>query len=232
MVSSRISGTVLYVNPRVENNQYVEAGTLLLELDPNDYQAALEHAKSDLATKEGEARSAGVNVPITNASAFSQLRLAEAARDEAVAAVDSEEANLAAAQHRVKQDEAVYARAERDRVRYQGLVDGGVVSRLTLTRRRRSQISRRLKPIAPRLFPNNTKSDNSAVWSSRNWLKCNRQVNDAQAKSESSIGQVSQAEADVRTAELNLGYTLNLLFHPRRSSAPRSRLPATSSATE
>src|SRR5262252_9682083 len=130
VVSSRISGTVLYVNPRVENNQNVEAGTLLLELDPNDYQAALEHAKSDLAAKEGEARSAGVNVPITNASAFSQLRLAEAARDEAVAAVDSEEANLAAARHKVKQDEAVYARAERDHVRYQRLVDAGVVSRL------------------------------------------------------------------------------------------------------
>jgi membrane fusion protein (multidrug efflux system) len=124
VVSSRISGTVLYVNAQVENNQYVQAGTLLLELDPNDYQAALEHAKSDLATKQGEARSAGVNVPITNASAFSQLRLAEAARDEAVAAVDSEEANLAAAQHRVNQDEAVYTRAERDRVRYQSLVEG------------------------------------------------------------------------------------------------------------
>src|SRR5215471_2043820 len=133
VVSSRISGTVSYVNPRVENNQYVEAGTLLLELDPNDYQAALEHAKSDLATKEGEARSAEVNVPITNASVFSQLRLAEAARDEAVAAVDSEEANLVATQHRVKQDEAVYARAERDHVRYQRLVDGGVVSRLNMT---------------------------------------------------------------------------------------------------
>ena len=34
-----------------------------------------------------------------------------------------------------------------------------------------------------------------------------QQVNDAQAKSESSIGQVAQAKADVRTAELNLGYT-------------------------
>src|SRR5215472_7006069 len=34
-----------------------------------------------------------------------------------------------------------------------------------------------------------------------------QQVNNAQAKSESSIGQVSQAEADVRTAELNLGHT-------------------------
>src|SRR5262250_660584 len=130
VVSSRISGTVLYVNPQVENNQYVEAGTLLLELDPSDYQAALEHARADLATREATARSAGVNVPITNASAFSQLRLAEAAHEEAIAAVDSEEANLAAAQHRVKQDEAVYARAERDRVRYQGLVEGGVVSRL------------------------------------------------------------------------------------------------------
>src|SRR6266568_3237389 len=38
-------------------------------------------------------------------------------------------ANLAAAQHKVQQDEAVYSRAERDRVRWQGLVDGGVVSR-------------------------------------------------------------------------------------------------------
>src|SRR6516225_261313 len=47
VVSSRISGTVLYVNPKVENNQYVEAGTLLMELDPTDYQAALDHARAD-----------------------------------------------------------------------------------------------------------------------------------------------------------------------------------------
>src|SRR5499425_85383 len=215
LVSSRISGTVLYVNPRVENNQYVEAGTLLLELDPNDYRTALEHAKSDLATKEGEARSAGVNVPITNASAFSQLRLAEAARDEAVAAVDSEEANMAAAQHRVKQDEAVYARAERDRVRYQGLVDGGVVSRLEYDAHEAEALA----------DSQALEADRAAVISEQHKIgqlhslveqrlaqvqsahTAPQQVNDAQAKSESSIGQLSQAEADVRTAELNLGYT-------------------------
>lgn len=28
-ISARVSGTVLYINPKVENNQYVEAGTLL-----------------------------------------------------------------------------------------------------------------------------------------------------------------------------------------------------------
>ena len=215
VVSSRISGTVLYVNPQAENNQYVRAGTLLLELDPNDYQAALEHAKSDLATKEGEARSAGVNVPITNASAFSQLRLAEAARDEAVAAVDSEEANLAAAQHRVKQDEAVYARAERDRVRYQGLVDGGVVSRLEYDAHEAEALADSQALEADRAT---VISEQHKIGQLRTLIEqklaqlqsahtAPQQVNDAQAKSESSIGQVSQAKADVRTAELNLGYT-------------------------
>src|SRR5246127_5468476 len=79
-ISARISGTVIYINPKVENNQYVEAGTLLLKLDlkldPNDYQAALDHAKGELVTREGEAHSAGVKVPITQTSAFSRLRLA------------------------------------------------------------------------------------------------------------------------------------------------------------
>ncbi len=78
-ISARISGTVPYINPKAENNEYVEAVTLLVALDPNDYQAALDHAKADLVTREGEARSAGVNVPITDTSAFSRLRLARAA---------------------------------------------------------------------------------------------------------------------------------------------------------
>src|SRR5438128_7434804 len=215
VVSSRISGTVRYLNPQVENNEYVQAGTLLVELDPNDYQAALEHAESDLTTKEGEARSAGVNVPITDASAFSQLRLAKAARDEAVAAVDSEEANLAAAQHRVKQDEAVYARAERDRVRYQGLVDGGMGSRMEYDAHEAEALADSQALEADRAT---VISEQHKIGQLRSLIEqklaqvqsahtAPQQVNDARAKSESSIGQVSQAKADVRTAELNLGYT-------------------------
>src|SRR5437899_2789950 len=50
LVSARISGTVTYINPRVENNQLVEAGTLLMQLDPRDYAAELEHAKATLDT--------------------------------------------------------------------------------------------------------------------------------------------------------------------------------------
>src|SRR5260370_40017014 len=123
LVSARISGTVTYINPRVENNQLVEAGTLLMELDPRDYAAELEHAKANLDTRTAEARSAQVTVPIVDASAFGQLHSAEAAKEQALASVDSEQANLAAAQHRLRQDEALYGRAERDRVPYQALVE-------------------------------------------------------------------------------------------------------------
>jgi membrane fusion protein, multidrug efflux system len=215
VISSRISGTVLYVDPRVENNQYVEAGTLLVELDPNDYQATLDHARADLATREASSRSADVNVPIANASAFSQLTLAEAAVDEAEAALATEEANLAAAQHKVQQDQAIAARAERDRIRYKNLVDAGVVSQLdydareadaladaqavdadlALVRAEEQKITQVKKLILQR---------EAQVGAART---APEQVSDAKAKSESGIGQVSQAKADVRTAELNLGYT-------------------------
>src|SRR5713101_6720791 len=129
LVSSRISGTVLSINPKVENNRFVEAGTLLMELDPRDYAAELEHAKANLVTQVAEALSAQVTVPIVDASAFGQLHSAEAAKAQALAGVESEQANLVAAQHKLQQDEAIYARAERDRVRYQALVEKREISR-------------------------------------------------------------------------------------------------------
>jgi membrane fusion protein (multidrug efflux system) len=77
LVSPRISGTVSYINPRVENNQFVEAGALLLELDPRDYDAEFEHAKADLDTRSADARSALVAVPIADARSFGGLHSAE-----------------------------------------------------------------------------------------------------------------------------------------------------------
>jgi membrane fusion protein (multidrug efflux system) len=215
VVSSRISGTVLYVNPRVENNQYVEAGTLLVELDPSDYQAALDHARADLVTREASARSADVNVPITSASAFSQLGLAEAALAEAVAALATEEANLAAAQHRVQQDQAIASRAERDQVRYKGLVEGGVVSRLEYDAREAEALADAQTVEADRALVRAEEQKlaqvRKVIVQRQSQVEAARtapqQVSDAKAKSESSVGQVSQAKADVRTAELNLGYT-------------------------
>src|SRR5580693_4508303 len=83
LVSARISGTVTYINPRVEDNQLIEVGTLLMELDPRDYAAELEHARANLDTTSAESRAAQVTVPIVNANAFGELHSAEAAKEQA-----------------------------------------------------------------------------------------------------------------------------------------------------
>src|SRR5579863_549657 len=54
-LSARVTGTVLYVNPLVENDRYVSAGTELVRLDPRDYQTDLDHARATLDTKQAEA---------------------------------------------------------------------------------------------------------------------------------------------------------------------------------
>jgi membrane fusion protein (multidrug efflux system) len=214
-ISSRISGTVAYINPKVENNQFVEAGTLLIELDPRDYQAELEHAKANLDTASAEAHSARVTIPIVDANAINQLRAAEAERSQAVAKISEAEADLAAAQHRLQQDEALAARAERDRVRYQALVEKREISRSDYDARETQAVA------AAQLV----ETDRSAIQSSQQRITeaqslvgqreaqvdaartAPQQIADAQAKSQSAGGRVEQATADVHTAQLNLSYT-------------------------
>jgi membrane fusion protein (multidrug efflux system) len=215
LVSSRISGTVFSINPKVENNRFVEAGTLLMELDPGDYAAELEHAKANLVTKVAEAHSAQVTVPIVDASAFGQLHSAEAAKAQALASVESERANLVAAQHKLQQDEAIYARAERDRVRYQALVEKREISRSDYDAReteataasqaveadRAAIVSREQKIAEARSLVVQREAQIEAA------RIAPQQVTDARAKSESAGGHMEQARADLHSAQLNLSYT-------------------------
>ncbi len=214
-ISTRISGTVTYINPDVENNHLIEAGTLLLELDPRDYQAELEHAKANLETREAEARSAQVNVQIVNASSFSQLRLAEATKAEAIASVDAEQANLVAAQQRLEQDKVIHARAERDRVRYQALVEKHEISRSDYDAR---QTEANATAHSVELDEATVNAEKQKIIGARNTVLARQaqidsartaphQVTDARAKSQSVTGQLDQARADVHSAELNLSYT-------------------------
>lgn len=215
LVSPRISGTVIYINPHAENNQFVKAGTLLLELDPRDYLAALEHAKADLDTSTADARAARVTVPIVNASAFGQLHSAEAARAQALAGVESEEANLRVAQHKLQQDEAIYDRAERDRARYQALVEKHEISRSDYDARQTESIAAAQAAEADRASISATEQKiaeaRSLVAERQAQIEAARvapqQVTDARARSNSATGHLEQARADLHTAQLNLSYT-------------------------
>jgi membrane fusion protein (multidrug efflux system) len=214
-LSSRVSGTVTYVNPKVENNQFVQAGTLLVELDPSDYAAELDRAKADLDTRRAEALDAQVTVPIVDASSFSRLRASEAATGQALAAVSEAEANLAAAQHRLQQDQAASERAERDRARYQALVEKREISRSEYDARQTDAIS----------AAQAVEADQAAIQSSQQKIAeakslvaqreadvdaaktAPQQVANARAKTLTAGGHIEQAAAEVRTARLNLSYT-------------------------
>ncbi len=214
-ISSRISGTVTYINPKVENNQVVEAGTLLMELDPRDFEAELEQAKANLHTRSAEASSAQVNVPITTASAFGQLRSAEAAKAQAEASVDTEKANLAVIRHKLQMDQAIAERAERDRVRYQALVDKHEISRSEYDARATDAVAAHQSVESDRAAIAAGEQriiEASSLVAQRQALidaaqTAPQQVTDAKAKSASASGQVERARADVHSAQLNVEYT-------------------------
>ncbi len=120
-ISSHVSGYISKVF--VDDNQVVKAGTLLVRIDPKDYEVALESAKATLLNDEATAAASEVTVPITSVNTSSQLASARADVINAHAGVSAAEKQLAAAKATVQQGEANSAKAQDDVDRYKRLVD-------------------------------------------------------------------------------------------------------------
>lgn len=119
-VSARVTGQVVSV--KVHENQQVEAGAVLVELDPSDYQVALDRAKAEYADAVASAQAARVGVPITSISTSSQVSTSEAGVETARASVTAAGQQLQAAQARVEEARANSTKAQADLKRYQQLV--------------------------------------------------------------------------------------------------------------
>ena len=126
-VSARIGGQVAKVD--VEENQVVKAGDVIAELDPRDYQVAVENAEAALASAQANAAAANVNVPITTVNTGSNLTSAGADVSGTVAGVEQAEQQLEAAKARVVQAEANATKAQADLARYKPLVEKDVISK-------------------------------------------------------------------------------------------------------
>jgi membrane fusion protein, multidrug efflux system len=118
-ISARVTGTVL--NVYADNNDFVRAGQVLVQLDPKDYQVALDHAKADLADLEASAAGARTGVPITSTTTSSSVLNAEASVAAAHQQVD-------AAQARSREAEANYTKVAADLKRAQMLVSKDEIS--------------------------------------------------------------------------------------------------------
>jgi membrane fusion protein (multidrug efflux system) len=75
-ISPRVTGTVVHVLH--DDNEVVQAGTLLVELDPKDYEVAVDRARADLANAQANSTAASVGVPLTQTTSSSQLLAADA----------------------------------------------------------------------------------------------------------------------------------------------------------
>src|SRR5712692_8919710 len=103
-ISARISGHVIKLN--VQDNQYVQAGTVLVEIDPADYQLAYERAKADFEDAQAAAVAAGVSVPITSVNTTSQVSATQADVDSARAGIQVAKQQVIQAQGKLAQAEA------------------------------------------------------------------------------------------------------------------------------
>lgn len=118
-LSSRVSGYVTRVT--VDDNQYVEAGTVLVQLDPEDYKVAVANARANLANDEASASASLTGVPLTSVNTSSVLSGARADIDNANAGLASAQRTSEAAQAALRQAEANDLKAQDDVNRYRPL---------------------------------------------------------------------------------------------------------------
>jgi membrane fusion protein (multidrug efflux system) len=115
-VSSRVSGYVTRV--MVDDNQYVEAGTVLVQLDAKDYEVGVANAKAALANSQANAAAQQTSVPLTSVNTSSQLSDAQAAVANAQAGLAAAGQQSSAAQAALEQAEANDVKAQDDVNRY------------------------------------------------------------------------------------------------------------------
>jgi membrane fusion protein (multidrug efflux system) len=126
-ITARIDGDVKAVH--VEENQSVHAGDVLVELDPRDFEVAVEQARAQLMRAQANERAENPNLPITQSTSETTVSTSKSEVANAEAALAAAERDQSAAQSRVLEAEANNVKAQGEVARYKSLVDKNEVSR-------------------------------------------------------------------------------------------------------
>ena len=226
-VAARVGGTVIRV--AVDDNQRVERDALLVELDPRDYQVAVEKARAELADAEAAALAARSNVPISTATATSGITTAQGGIAEAEAAVraaekevDAARARLTTGEAHLRELEANATKATRDVERLRGLLAKDEISQqqfdatvATADAQKAAADSGRSQVVEAeagiRVAESRLAQSRAAEQRARAGLRTAQtgpeQIVATKARASSAEAHVQQARATLAQAELNLQYT-------------------------
>lgn len=213
-VSSRVTGHVVKVY--VDDNQQVQAGQLLVEIDPTDYQVALEQAQADLASVQAQFTQATVNVPITRTNVGTTVSTSGSDVRATADLIAQTEKQVEAANARVIQAQANAKKAQDDVDRYTPLVQRDVISKQqydAALAARDAAVASVSEAQANVLAQQNGVSNARArlaqaqAQARQSVTNAPEQVKVEQSRAAAAAAAVKQAEAKVRQAELNLSYT-------------------------
>jgi membrane fusion protein, multidrug efflux system len=212
-ISARVSGHVSKL--LVNDNQYVEAGTPLLEIDPRDYQVAVDRAKAAYADAMALAEAARVNVPITSVSTGSQLAAAEADVESARAGIAAARQQLDAARAQLVQAEANDVKAQNDLGRYKQLVEKQEISQQQYDQAVAASRSSAAAVTAARAGAAAAEQQVRQAQSKLSQAEANlrsagtapEQVASIRSRAQSAQAQVLLRKAELEQVQLNLQYT-------------------------
>ncbi len=212
-VSARISGYVQAVH--VGDNQYVQEGAALVEIDPKDYQVAVAKAQANLETAEASARALNIDVPVSSVDTASQLKFTSSDIENAKAAIAAGEKQVAAAQARIQEAEAQNVKAQDDVQRYHLLLTKDEVPKqtydyavaaaqtdtaaVTAAKADEATAEQNVAQARSRLIEAVARNESARAGPQR--------VASTRAHALSAVADVAQKQADLDKANLNLGYT-------------------------
>jgi membrane fusion protein, multidrug efflux system len=212
-VSARVSGHVIKLN--VQDNQYVAAGTVLVEIDPADYQLAYDKAKADYADARAAALAAGVNVPITSITTSGQVSATEADVNSARAGIEVALHQYQAAKAQLQQAEANDVKAQNDLGRYKQLISKQEISQQQFDQAVAAAQASSAGVEAARATVDAaqqqvTQAQSKLVQAQSNWATARtapRQMQVTRARAASAVAEVQRMKANLDQAQLNLQYT-------------------------
>ena len=212
-VSARISGYVQKVD--VGDNQWVEAGSTLVEIDPEDYEVALARAQATLETSKAAANSSNIDVPVSSVDTSSQLKFTSSDIENAEAAIAAAEKQAAAAHARVLEAQAENVKAQDDVTRYRLLLTKKEVPKqvydhayaaaatdvaaIAAAEADEAAAHQAVQEAHSRLIEAQARYEDAQAGPQR--------VASTRAKALSAAADVHQKEAALEQARLNLGYT-------------------------
>lgn len=211
-VAARVVGQVAAVT--VKDNQLVQAGDILVELDKSDLEARVAAARADVAAAEAAVASAQAQLSLTEKNAEATIKQARGGLTQASSGAASSQAMVAQAKADQAAAESRHHLAQTEYDRTKSLADSGAISRAELDVRRSSldEARAQLEQARARLLSAQAGIDSGVggIELARGRLAAAetapQQIENAQAAVKVAEARRGQAQAALRLAELNLSY--------------------------